>query len=154
MPKELDIEKCAGVILFRPSNEGLEFLTIQSSREQAQIGPNKFVDAFWDFPKGKVEHGETGEEAAKREVAEETGISDVEVMPDFSYKVLYTIYKKGKPIPKEVILYLAQAPTVNVELSSEHSQFEWLHYDDAMHRITIPEMREALHAANEYLENI
>lgn len=34
----------------------------------------------WNFPKGHVEKGETLEEAAKREIAEETGITNLELI--------------------------------------------------------------------------
>lgn len=154
MNKELNIEKAAGVILYRQGFDGMEFLTLRSSREKAQIEPKRFVDVFWDFPKGKIEHGETAEDAAKREVTEETGISDVEIMPDFLQKVQYIIYKEGKPVHKDVLMYLAQAPSPKVDLSREHSGFEWLNYDDAIRRITLPEMKKALRAAQSYLENI
>lgn len=148
------VEKAAGAILYRHSFDGREYLLIRSSREQAQVAPDKFVAAFWDFPKGKIEYGETGEEGAKREVAEETGICDLEFMPDFLHHVHYTIYKEGKPIPKEVLMYLAEALTPRVELSREHSKFEWLGYDDAIRRVTISDMKRVLQAASEYLENI
>ena len=32
---------------------------------------------YWDFPKGRVEAGETALEGARREVAEETGITEL-----------------------------------------------------------------------------
>lgn len=34
---------------------------------------------YWDFPKGKVEEGESFEEAAVREVEEETGLQNIEL---------------------------------------------------------------------------
>jgi mutator protein MutT len=34
----------------------------------------------WDLPKGKIDEGETAEEAAVREVAEETGILNIQVI--------------------------------------------------------------------------
>ena len=34
---------------------------------------------YWDFPKGKVEEGESFEEAAVREVEEETGLHNIEL---------------------------------------------------------------------------
>jgi len=38
---------------------------------------NRF--GFWDFPKGKIERGETSEIAAIREVEEETGVEGLEI---------------------------------------------------------------------------
>ena len=39
-------------------------------------------NGHWDIPKGKVEMGEKLEEAALREVTEETGISDIKIKDD------------------------------------------------------------------------
>ena len=39
-------------------------------------------NGHWDIPKGKVEMGEKIEEAALREVTEETGISDIKITDD------------------------------------------------------------------------
>jgi len=39
----------------------------------------------WDFPKGLVEEGETPLAAARREVAEETGITELRVAQGESY---------------------------------------------------------------------
>ena len=39
-------------------------------------------NGHWDIPKGKVEMGEKLEEAALREVTEETGISDIKITDD------------------------------------------------------------------------
>lgn len=36
----------------------------------------------WDLPKGKIDHGERKEEAAIREVKEETGLSEVELVKE------------------------------------------------------------------------
>ena len=39
-------------------------------------------NGHWDIPKGKVEMGEKLEEAALREVTEETGIKDIKIIDD------------------------------------------------------------------------
>ncbi len=59
----------------------------------------------WTFPKGLVETGETAEEAAKREVAEETGISEsLELLRPLS-PVEYYYYRTGT-IKKTVNYFL------------------------------------------------
>ena len=150
----VDIEKAAGAILYRQSLPSREFLIIQSSRERCQIAPDIFVEEFWEFPKGRVEFGETGEESAKREVAEETGILELEFVRDFLYKVTYATYRDGKSVAKEVDMYLAEASFPRVELSDEHKNFEWLAYDEALQRVTLSEMKKALKRAFEYIEGM
>lgn len=52
-------------------NRGDEYLLLLKSK-------GKFGEGFWNAPGGKVEPGETPQQAAKREVLEETGLSIVD----------------------------------------------------------------------------
>ena len=47
-----------------------------------------YIGGHWDLPKGKVEPGETLEQAAMREVHEETGLT-VQPVPNFSESISY-----------------------------------------------------------------
>jgi len=47
----------------------------------------------WDFPKGKIEAGETAREAAVREVEEETGVNDLSILKPLPES--YHIYHYG-----------------------------------------------------------
>ncbi|MBK8705620.1 MAG: NUDIX domain-containing protein [Saprospiraceae bacterium] len=60
----------------------------------------------WDLPKGKVDEGETMEEAAVREVKEETGLVDVQLQQ--SVGTTYHTYreKREKRILKETFWYV------------------------------------------------
>lgn len=57
-----------------------------------------FIKRFgkWDLPKGKIEQGETTEEAAKREVSEECGISNLVIKGLLS--TTYHIYEKNDTV--------------------------------------------------------
>lgn len=64
----------------------------------------------WDLPKGKLEPGEIPEEAAVREVEEETGITGIQRSELFD--ITYHTYRtgKGKRIVKRTYWYLMNAP--------------------------------------------
>jgi len=62
----------------------------------------------WDFPKGNVEKGEKDLETVKREISEETGIKDVEIIKDFKEKIHYYYKLKDELISKDVIFYLVK----------------------------------------------
>jgi len=72
---------------------------------------------FRDLPKGKIEKGESKEEAAIREVQEETGVQNVDLQ-----ELIHTTYhtylnKKGKRILKVSYWYTMQ--TTDVELTPQ-----------------------------------
>lgn len=68
---------------------------------------------FWTFPKGHVDEGETDEEAARREIAEEAGLSDLELLDDLGEYERPHIMPDGSDDPDEIKIihmYLFAAP--------------------------------------------
>lgn len=55
----------------------------------------------WTFPKGHKNEGETGEQAALRELAEETGLRDVSVIPNLSFADSYDFERAGEKIQSD-----------------------------------------------------
>lgn len=50
-----------------------------------------------DLPKGNMERSENQLEAAKREVKEETGITDLSIYPEFKKEIQYVYVKDDGP---------------------------------------------------------
>ena len=99
----------------------------------------KQTSGIWGFPKGHVEHDETEEETAKREVKEETNI-DVEIIPNKRYEMHYTT-DKGKY--KEVVLFLSKK--LGGELQKQDDEIlevKWFEFDDAMQIISFENTKE------------
>jgi 8-oxo-dGTP pyrophosphatase MutT (NUDIX family) len=138
-------ERSAGIILFRKTPESRKYLVIRSARDL----PDR--PEHWDFPKGLLDKGETGLEAALREVREEVGIENVAVNPEFKETVFYMTKRDGKPIPKYVALFLAETKTETITLSWEHDRYEWLSFAGARERISLKGMKEALEKAEKFL---
>ena len=61
-------ERSGGFVIYRLEDGQPLYLLIKSSG-----------DGYWGLPKGKIDDGEKKEEAALREVKEETGLKDVRI---------------------------------------------------------------------------
>jgi 8-oxo-dGTP pyrophosphatase MutT (NUDIX family) len=134
MPREIS----AGMILFRRTPEP-HYLLLH------------YESGHWDFPKGHIESGEHSEETAKRELQEETGISEIHLLDGYKQTLRYFFRQKGIGIFKVVIFFLAETAQSEVTLSAEHVGFDWLPYDAALARLTFKNSRDLLIKANEHL---
>lgn len=128
------MEKSAGIVLV---NHGKYLLL-------------KYGAGHYDFPKGHLEANETPEQAAKRELKEETGIS-ADIIPGFSTTIKYFFRAEGKPIAKEVTFFLAKTNEIHVTLSKEHTDFTWLSYEDALTQLTFDTAKDVLRKAHDWL---
>lgn len=142
----MPVERSAGIILFNLTPQGRKYLLLHAKKER--IGGKD----FWDFPKGILDKGESGMDAAARETKEETGITEFKVIPDFKKTVSYFTRRNGKAVPKYVALFLAETKNINIKLSWEHDEYTWLFYSDALQRISLSPMKEALKKAEKFLE--
>ena len=132
-------ERSAGAIVFRKDKEPV-YLLLQ------------YQAKHWDFPKGNIEKGETDQETVKREIEEETGIKDIEIIKDFKEKIQYYFKFEGELINKTVIFYLAKTKTEKVKLSFEHIGSIWLPYDKAIEKLTFKNAKEILENAHKFLK--
>ncbi len=73
----------------------------------------------WENAGGNIENGEAPEEAMRREIREETGITDIIIE-----RVAYVTLVNGKK-PYLIIAYLCEALTETVVLSDEHQAYVW-----------------------------
>ena len=136
MPREVS----AGAIIVRKSPSGREFLILHY-----ELG-------HWDFTKGHIEKGEDERETVRREVTEETGITDIMFVEGFRETIKYFFKWKGRGIFKIVIFYLVETPQKEVKLSHEHIGYEWLSFGDAMKRLKFKNSRTILEKAYEVLQ--
>ena len=106
---------------------------------------------WWDYAKGHIEKGEKSLEAMKREINEETGLSDIEVVPGFSSYTKYFFRSEGKNVFKVVDFHLVRSRSKDVRLSKEHAGYAWLPYEEALARLTHKNAKEMLQKALEFL---
>lgn len=105
----------------------------------------------WDFPKGNIEVGETELETVFREVSEETGIKDIQIIEGFRQQIEYKYRKKSKLVNKAVIYYLAETKSRQVVLSFEHNDFGWFSFEQALMKLSFENSRKVLRNANKML---
>lgn len=133
-------EKSCGVVVFREEKGKRLYLLLN------------YPAGHWDFPKGHVEAEDLDEYAtAKRELLEETGITEVNFIPDFREKISYT-YKKGQqPSTKLVVFFIAETMQQNIKISFEHFAYKWLDYPAALSRLTFDNAKDLLKKAENFL---
>lgn len=84
----------------------------------------------WLFPKGHVDEGETDEEAARREIAEEIGVTDLEYIDDLGTYERFKIREDGTDDTdylKEIHMYLfAAQPHTELAPAHEIAEARWV----------------------------
>lgn len=100
----------------------------------------------WTLPKGTPDPGESTEETAVREVAEETGLAVriVEPLPSIEYEFV----EDGKRIHKTVHYFLMEP--VGGDLSRHDAEFErvrWIPFDEAPGLLSFATERELVATA-------
>ncbi len=135
----METENCAGAIIYRISNKRPLFLLIKSS-----------ATGWWVFPKGHIEEGETLIETARREVFEETGISDLNYLENFFEKISFINHKGNQ---KNVHHFLFETKSENLKISSEHIEFKWLNFEDAHAQVDHENQKRILKVAMGVIRN-
>jgi 8-oxo-dGTP pyrophosphatase MutT (NUDIX family) len=108
----------------------------------------------WCIPKGHLELNETNEQAALREVFEETGLSAE--ITDYLGDVSYTFNQKGKNVSKTVHVYLMNQ--VSGELTMEHdpnheaSELAWVKLSELINRLSHVNEKRIAKVALELIE--
>ena len=133
-------EHCAGIVLYS-SNGGKRRYLLLRHRD----------GGHWSLPKGHIEPGESPEQAALRETREETGISDIEVVPGFRTVSRYQFTRGDTPVDKDVIYFLGKTKQQEVHLSPEHTNWQWADYQTALATLTYDDTKQVLHQVEQFL---
>lgn len=111
----------------------------------------------WEFPKGGLESGESEQEAAERELQEETGLApgDYALVDGFHAEERY-FFTRGsggdrRLIHKQVSYFLAEWRQGEVQISREASRFAWATPEEAERLLRFPEKRRVLASAERWL---
>lgn len=112
----------------------------------------------WVLPKGGIEDGEDKITAAKREIQEETGYQNIEIIlqePLYTHQYSFTHPNTGEEIDKTVTFYLFKLLDDNLEatkeMSAEHLEGKWFTLEEAMQQVTFDDLRIVLEKVQEHL---
>ena len=103
----------------------------------------QYPQGHWDLPKGHVEQDDVDNiETSRRELKEETGISELSFLENFEYRTEYQFKHKGKRRVKQVFWYIATTEEISVSLSKEHRNYMWLDWEQALEQVTHLETKQ------------
>ncbi len=124
--QEIVREPTAGGIIFRhPKNGGdIEILLIQDTKDR------------WTIPKGHIEPGESAQQTARREIGEEVGLYDIELL-GWLGKIHFRYRRIDKLVLMTTQIYLVRAgkDADNIRKEDWMNDLRWFSFHDALDAI-------------------
>ena len=137
------LEISAGGVVYRRGQTGHEVCLIATHGGET-----------WQLPKGLIERGEPAEEAARREVAEETGLQGELVQPLDKIEYWYVWdYGQGRErVHKLVYFFLFRCTGGSTEEHDEEvDEARWFPLEEARERLSFENERRVMEKAVEAL---
>lgn len=120
--QEIVREPTAGGIVYRrDANGDVEILLIQDAKDR------------WTIPKGHIEEGETAQQTARREIGEEAGLHEVEVL-GWLGKIHFRYRRVDKLVLMTTQIYLVKAvgDTNAIQKEEWMNDIKWFKFHDAL----------------------
>ena len=131
-------EKSCGAVVFTRINNEIKYLIVRS------------LTGIYGFPKGHVEPGETEEQTALREVAEEVGL-DVKLLSGFKCEDEFPIPQKENTF-KRIVYFLGEYSDQEFTYQKEElTDALLLDYETAMTLFQFESSKRILTEANNFL---
>lgn len=124
------MEYSFGIIPLRKGLEGVDVFLIRNYED-------KYL-----FPKGHRSGDESPQQAAERELFEETGLVVERYLSIVPFKESYFVCREGKNIPKEVLYYAAFVSGSIVIQEEEIAGGEWVSLLEAEKKCSFPGLQK------------
>lgn len=136
----MNYEKSCGAVVFIIHNYKIMYVLVQSK------------EGHYGFPKGHMEHKETENETALREVLEETGLIPTIIDGFKRYDEYVLPTKKG--VLKQVVYFLAKYDNQEIIVREEElSDVILMQYEDAINVLEFDSLKGILRAADDFIKN-
>lgn len=135
---KIKLEISAGGVVYKKTNKGIKILLIKDSYGR------------WTLPKGKIEKDETPEQAALREIGEETGLSKIKIIDKLD-KINYYYRQKNQLIYKTVYHFLIEGDNEQLAPNYEIQDAQWFDIDEGIKRIAYKNTKNILKIARKKL---
>lgn len=127
-----------GIVFKQDENNDVKILLIKNA---ALRDPNK---VFWGFPKGHLEEGETDEQAALREVKEETGI-EADIIEQLDTIQYYFTHPQKGTILKKVTIFLMKFKSGDPKAQEkEILDLGWFSIEETQAKLSFKEDKELM----------
>lgn len=123
--QEVVREPTAGGIIYRHNKDGnLEILLIQDGKNR------------WTIPKGHIEEGETAQDTTRREIGEEAGLKDVDVL-SWLGKIHFRYRRLDRLVLMTTQIYLVRANGDTDDIKKEEwmNDIKWFKFNEALNLI-------------------
>ncbi len=94
------------------------------------------------LPKGRIETGESQRETALREVHEEAGLLDLEIVADLGHQIVEFDWAGRHNIRDESYFLMASSPTAHFGRPERQFERRWLTWEEALTQLTFAAERE------------
>ena len=103
------------------------------------IGMHHDHPDHWDLPGGRIEENDSVEKTLHKELKEELGVENVNVLGDFDTGISNLSYKvDGDDVGLMLMVYRCSlADNTSFKLSSEHLEYKWASIDEAKELLKI-----------------
>ncbi|MFZ1258393.1 MAG: NUDIX domain-containing protein [Candidatus Saccharimonas sp.] len=119
--QEIVREPTAGGVVFRHGKAGVEILLIQDAKDR------------WTIPKGHIEEGETAAATARREIGEEAGLHEIDML-GWLGKIHFRYRRIDKLVLMTTQIYLVRVRGDGNEIKKEEwmNGIKWFPFNEAL----------------------